>query len=153
MRNLTASMFCVLVGRGSNPKMQAVPTFLVAKGVSKLDSSRAWWGAVPDLGATNFLSHWREVPGSEHGNEQPPNGHQHTHETRAGICLFPCAPVCSAPRLPLGLLQLSLQQRPCCCQSTLVAGPSSSLARQDQQNGLRPRGAELPCLPGSPTYL
>lgn len=90
--DLTASMlmFCVMVGRGSNPKMQAVPTFLVAKGVSKLDTSWVWWGAVPSLGATNFLSHWWEVPNSRHGNEQTPNGHRHTHETRLGICLFPC---------------------------------------------------------------
>lgn len=38
---LTTSMlmFCVMVGRQSNPQMQAFPPFLVAKGVSKLDTS------------------------------------------------------------------------------------------------------------------
>lgn len=41
MRNLTTLMlmFCVMVGRGSNSQMQGFPPFLVAKGVSKLDTS------------------------------------------------------------------------------------------------------------------
>lgn len=105
-------MFCVMVGRGSHPKMQAVPTFLVAKGVGKLDTSRVWWGAVPSFDATNFLSHWWEAPSSKHGKKQITNGHQHTHETRPGICLFPCVPVCFASRLPLGLPALGRRCSP-----------------------------------------
>lgn len=44
MRNLTAPMlmFCVIVGRESNPKVEAFPPFLVAKEGSKLDTSTVW---------------------------------------------------------------------------------------------------------------
>lgn len=176
---LTTSMlmFCVMVGRQSNPQMQAFPPFLVAKGVSKLDTSTECGEEQCQVWGLSISSAIEEVPSSKHGNEQTPNRHQHTHGSRLGICLFPCVPACSASRLPLGLLQCqpTLERRcpmfpPAGAAPALRGGETFLLSEHTRGNAtapapprpdkqihrkrLRPIGGDpAPSLPGSPIYL